>query len=288
MMFFFQIIFVFEFMLFFDWLVGLFDVFGKVGMKVFVVVFIIVSCVVIGFILCLVICCVVYCIVDSVKNKVLVDDIQVFEWLLFVDMWLVQCIWMFGMILQNIVNVMFVVIVIVLIVNVFDQSFFGLLILLMVVVGVGLGFGVQNIVKDVFNGMFFVVEDQIGIGDVVDFGFVSGVVEYVSVCIIQVCDVNGMFWYVCNGEVICIGNMLQGWVCVIIDFGVLVDLDFEQVEYIMFEIVQGFVKDLKWCICIIEKLELWGLELIDGDVFVVWIVIKVCVNVKDDVVQEFW
>ncbi|MGU7748561.1 mechanosensitive ion channel domain-containing protein, partial [Enterobacter hormaechei] len=73
--------------------------------------------------------------------------------------------------------------------------------LLTAAVGAGLGFGAQNIVKDVLNGIFIVAEDQIGIGDVVDLGLATGIVEFVSVRITHVRDVNGTLWYVRNGEI---------------------------------------------------------------------------------------
>ena len=47
--------------------------------------------------------------------------------------------------------------------------------------GAGLGFGAQNIVKDVLNGLFMVTEDQLGVGDVVDLGPATGVVEAVGI-----------------------------------------------------------------------------------------------------------
>jgi small conductance mechanosensitive channel len=269
-----------------DWLVGLLDVLGKVGMKALAVALIIVSCVVIGLILRLVIRRVVHRIVDSAKNKASVDDTQALERSPLADMRLVQRTRTLGTILQNIVNVMLVVIAIVLIVNALDQSLLGSLTLLTAAVGAGLGFGAQNIVKDVLNGMFLVAEDQIGIGDVVDLGLASGVVEYVSVRITQVRDVNGTLWYVRNGEVTRIGNMSQGWARAIIDLGVPTDSDLEQVEHIMLETAQGLAKDPKWRTRIIEKPELWGLESIDGDALVVRIVIKARANAKDDVAQE--
>ena len=77
----------------------------------------------------------------------------------------------------------------------------GSLTLLTAAIGAGLGFGAQNIVKDVLNGIFIVAEDQVGIGDVVDLGLATGIVEYVSVRVTHVRDVNGTLWYVRNGEI---------------------------------------------------------------------------------------
>jgi len=258
----------------------------ELGKKALAIAIIIAACVVIGLVLRVVIRRVVHRIVDSAKNKASVDDTQALERSPLADMRLVQRTRTLGTILQNIVNVMLVVIAIVLIVNAIDNSLLGSLTLLTAAVGAGLGFGAQNIVKDVLNGIFLVAEDQIGIGDVVDLGLASGVVEYVSVRITQVRDVNGTLWYVRNGEVTRIGNMSQGWARAIIDLGVPADSDLEQVEHIMLETAQGLAKDPKWRTRIIEKPELWGLESIEGDALVVRIVVKARANAKDDVAQE--
>jgi small conductance mechanosensitive channel len=268
------------------WWADMLLVLKDVGMKALAVAIIIVSCIVIGLILRVVIRRVVHRIVDSAKNKASVDDTQALERSPLADMRLVQRTRTLGTILQNIVNVMLVVIALVLVVGALSPGLLGSLTLLTAAVGAGLGFGAQNIVKDVLNGMFIVAEDQIGIGDVVDLGLASGVVEYVSVRITQVRDVNGTLWYVRNGEVTRIGNMSQGWARAIIDLGVPADSDLEQVEHTMLETAQGLAKDPKWRTRIVEKPELWGLESVGGDALVVRIVVKTRANAKDDVAQE--
>ena len=259
---------------------------GVVGQKLLWIAIIIVSCVAAAFVLRIVIRRVVKRIVDSAKTKANVENTQALERSPLADMRLVQRTRTLGTILQNIVNVMLVVIALVLIVNTVDSSLLGSLTLLTAAVGAGLGFGAQNIVKDVLNGMFIVAEDQIGIGDVVDLGLASGVVEYVSVRITQVRDVNGTLWYVRNGEVTRIGNLSQGWARVIIDLGVPAEVDLAAVEATMLGAAKELAKDPKWRTRIIENPELWGLETIEGDALVVRVVIKTRANAKDDVGQE--
>ena len=190
-----------------EWLQAVFTVLIPVGWTALTIAIIIASCVLIALVLRVLIRRVVHRIVDSAKSKAAVDDTQALERSPLADMRLVQRTRTLGSILQNIVNVMLVVIAVVLIVNAIDSGLLGSLTLLTAAVGAGLGFGAQNIVKDVLNGMFIVAEDQIGIGDVVDLGLASGVVEYVSVRITQVRDVNGTLWYVRNGEVTRIGKI---------------------------------------------------------------------------------
>ncbi len=74
-----------------------------------------------------------------------------------------------------------------------------------------LGFGAQTLVKDFLSGIFMLVEDQYGVGDVVDLGEASGIVEAVGLRVTQVRDLQGTLWYVRNGEVLRVGNMTQGW-----------------------------------------------------------------------------
>lgn len=77
------------------------------------------------------------------------------------------------------------------------------------VVGVALGFGAQNPVKDFLSGMFMLLEDQYGVGDTVDFQFATGTVEAVGLRSTRLRDANGVIWYVRNGEVLRVGNKTQ-------------------------------------------------------------------------------
>ncbi|MDQ0612690.1 small-conductance mechanosensitive channel [Microbacterium sp. W4I4] len=262
------------------------DTLGKIGMKALWVAVIIVSAYVLAMLLRLVIRRVVRRIVATAKSKANIEDTQALERSPLADMRLIQRTRTLGSILQNIVNVIVLVVALLLIVWQLSPELLSSLTLLTAAVGAGLGFGAQNIVKDVLNGLFLVAEDQIGIGDVVDLGLASGVVEHVSVRITQVRDVNGTLWYVRNGEVTRIGNMSQGWARAIIDIGVTPDADLELVETTMLETAQGLAKDPKWRTRIIEKPEIWGLRTIDGDALVVRVVMKTRAVAMDDVAQE--
>jgi small-conductance mechanosensitive channel len=85
------------------------------------------------------------------------------------------------------------------------------------IAGVALGFGAQSLVKDVLSGIFMLLEDQYGVGDTVDLGEATGVVEAVGLRITTVRDGRGVLWYIRNGEIIRVGNKSQGWAMVIVD-----------------------------------------------------------------------
>lgn len=259
---------------------------GEAGMKLLAVALIIVGAILASWVLRLVIRRVVDRIVSGAKTKANVDDTQALERSPLAAMRLVQRTRTLGSILQNIVNVTLVIIAVLQIISVLAPGVAGSFALLSAAIGAGLGFGAQNIVKDVLNGIFIVAEDQVGIGDVVDLGLATGVVEYVSVRVTHVRDVNGTLWYVRNGEITRIGNMSQGWSRVILDLAVPADVDIDEVEKTMLGAAKSLAKDPKWRTRIIEQPEIWGLESITGDALVIRLVMKTRANAKDDVARE--
>ena len=82
------------------------------------------------------------------------------------------------------------------------------------IAGIALGFGAQSLVKDFLAGIFIIVEDQYGVGDIIDVGElsgtpVSGTVESVSLRATTLRSVNGTVWHVPNGTVLRVGNLSQ-------------------------------------------------------------------------------
>ncbi|QEV99881.1 mechanosensitive ion channel [Microbacterium caowuchunii] len=225
-------------------------------------------------------------IVSGAKSKAQVTDTMALDRSPLAAVRLVQRTRTLGSILQNIASVTIVIVALILIVNAVDSTILGSFALLTAAIGAGLGFGAQNIVKDVLNGIFIVAEDQVGIGDVVDLGLATGVVEYVSVRVTHVRDVNGTLWYVRNGEITRIGNMSQGWSRVIIDLAVPADVDIQAVEKAMLDAARALAKDPKWRSRILEQPELWGLESVSGDALVIRLVQRTRSNAKDDVARE--
>ena len=104
--------------------------------------------------------------------------------------------------------------------------------------GVALAFGAQSLVKDFLSGVFMIVEDQYGVGDVIDTGEVVGTVENVSLRVTQLRDAGGMTWYVRNGEIVRIGNKTQGWSTAIVDIPIAYDQDVEKAISVIRDVVE--------------------------------------------------
>ena len=250
------------------------------------VVIIIVLAFVIRLVLIFVIKRVVQQVVSGVKKKQNVQDTQALIASPLAAVRVVQRTRTLGTVLTNIVNVTVVVVTLILIVTTIDPNIIGSLAILTAALGAGLGFGAQNIVKDVLSGLFMVMEDQLGVGDVVDLGPATGVVEAVGIRVTQVRDVNGTLWFVRNGEILRVGNMSQGWARVIIDLAVPYDADVDAVQQRMLETAIALADDPKWRSLIIERPEIWGIESISAEAVVIRLVLKTRAGSKDDVARE--
>lgn len=101
------------------------------------------------------------------------------------------------------------------------------------IVGVALGFGAQTLVKDFLSGVFLVMEDQYGPGDIVDLGAAIGTVEEVTLRITRIRDMSGVVWYVRNGEILRVGNRSQGWTMAVVDVPIAYNEDLDRVRRII-------------------------------------------------------
>ena len=225
-------------------------------------------------------------IVNGVKKKQGVDDTQALQNSPLAAVRIVQRTRTLGSVLSNIFTTVIIIVAVLLCVTAINKDLTGAFSLITAALGAGLGFGAQNIVKDIFNGLFMVGEDQLGVGDVVDLGAATGVVENVGIRVTQVRDVNGTLWYVRNGEILRVGNMSQGWARVIIDLAVPYDADVEAVQDRMLQTATDLATDSKWKSRVLEKPEIWGLESISAEALVIRLVVKTRSTSKDDVARE--
>ncbi|WP_034508064.1 mechanosensitive ion channel family protein [Blastococcus sp. URHD0036] len=130
------------------------------------------------------------------------------------------------------------------------------------VVGVALGFGAQNLVKDFIAGIGIILEDQYGVGDVVDLGEAIGTVEAVGLRITRLRDSHGVVWYVRNGEVLRVGNKSQGFAQVVIDMPVAHDTDLDTCRAVMQEVADAMYAQPEWADVLLAEPESLGVEQI--------------------------
>lgn len=129
------------------------------------------------------------------------------------------------------------------------------------IAGVALGFGAQSIVKDFLSGFFMLVEDQYGVGDIIDVGDAAGVVEGVSLRTTKIRDVQGTLWYVPNGEIARVANKSQQWARAVLDIDVAYSTDIDHAKRVIKEVADEVWRDHPENATIIEEPEIWGVEM---------------------------
>jgi small conductance mechanosensitive channel len=131
------------------------------------------------------------------------------------------------------------------------------------VVGIAVGFGAQNLVRDYLSGVFMLVEDQYGVGDVITVGDATGTVETVTLRITRLRSVNGIVWHVRNGAIETVGNESQGWARAVLDFPVPYTADLTTIRTLLADTVAGMWNEPVWRTVMIEKPEVWGAQQVD-------------------------
>jgi small conductance mechanosensitive channel len=143
------------------------------------------------------------------------------------------------------------------------------------IVGVALGFGAQNIVKDYLSGMFMLLEDQYGVGDVIDFEKATGTVEAVGLRSTRLRDVNGTVWYVRNGEVVRVGNKSQGFAQVVLDIPIDAWADVAAASAAMRSVSREMAQEEDWATVFLSEPDVQGVESMTREETVIRLVAKV-------------
>jgi small conductance mechanosensitive channel len=140
------------------------------------------------------------------------------------------------------------------------------------ILGVAIGFGSQALVRDFLSGMFILIEDQFGVGDIVDIdGQTSGTVEAVSLRMTRLRAVDGTLWHVPNGEIRRVGNMSQHWSRALLDVNVAYDTDLDEAREVITTVAHELWEADK---AILEEPEVWGVEALGAHGVTIRLVVK--------------
>ncbi|HET7303130.1 MAG TPA: mechanosensitive ion channel family protein [Segeticoccus sp.] len=151
--------------------------------------------------------------------------------------------------------------------------------------GVALGFGAQSLVKDFLSGIFMIIEDQYGVGDVVDTGDVLGTVEEVSLRVTRLRDFTGVIWYVRNGEILRVANHSQGWSTAIVDVPVAASEDVDRVLELISSSVASLARSGELEEQLLEPPEVAGVQSVSPGVVTIRVTAK-CAPVENYAAQR--
>ncbi len=154
------------------------------------------------------------------------------------------------------------------------------------VLGLAIGFGAQNLVKDFLSGVMMMIEDQYGVGDVVDLGEAIGTVENVGLRVTRVRDIDGTVWYVRNGEILRVGNQSQNWARTVLDISVSYSEDLARVREVLRDVAHSLWDDEDYRDIVIEEPEVWGVQNLAPEGVVVRLTLKTAPMEQWNVARE--
>ncbi len=142
------------------------------------------------------------------------------------------------------------------------------------IVGLAIGFGAQSLVADFIAGIFIIIEDQYGVGDIVDVGSASGTVERVTLRTTVMRDVNGTVWVVPNGEIRRVGNSSQLWARTVLDVDVAYDTDIDLAASVIKSVADEVWQEGLDSATILEEPEIWGVQNFGADAISIRLAVK--------------
>jgi small conductance mechanosensitive channel len=156
------------------------------------------------------------------------------------------------------------------------------------IAGIAIGFGAQQLVRDVISGFFMLAEDQYGIGDDVDIlpgvgAALMGTVEGITLRKTSIRGVDGTLWHVANGEIRRVGNRSQQWARVVLDVRVRLDADIGEATKAVLSAARDAAADPAFQEHVQGEPEVWGVE----QTGMRWVVLRLAVRTDPQVRGPF-
>ena len=128
------------------------------------------------------------------------------------------------------------------------------------ILGLAVGFGAQNLLRDLISGFFIILEDQVRLGDVAVINGTGGAVETITFRTISLRDFSGVVHIFPNGGITTLSNMTKDWSAFVLDMGVAYREDTDRVVEVMRTVGEGLRQDQAFGSLIIEPIEIVGVE----------------------------
>lgn len=128
------------------------------------------------------------------------------------------------------------------------------------IIGLAVGFGAQELVRDVISGFFMLLENQIRTGDVAVINGTGGLVEKIEMRTITLRDFSGVVHIFQNGKINTLSNMTKEWSAIVFDIGVAYKEDVDKVAEVMKQVGEGLNEDPEFGPKILEPIEILGLD----------------------------
>ena len=128
------------------------------------------------------------------------------------------------------------------------------------ILGLAVGFGAQNLIRDLISGFFIILENQVQLGDVVIINGTGGQVESITFRIITLRDFSGVVHVFPNGTITTLSNMTMEWSAFVLDMGVAYKEDTDRVMAIMRQVGEDLREDPAFADKFVDPIEMVGVE----------------------------
>lgn len=135
--------------------------------------------------------------------------------------------------------------------------------------GLAVGFGAQNLVKDVISGFFLILENQVRVNDVVSINGTTGLVEQINFRTIVLRDLSGTVHILPNGTIASLSNLTHGWSAYVFDIGVGYGEDMDRVIDILKQVGKSMRKEVPYDGFILGDPEIFGVDKFDESAVVI-------------------
>jgi moderate conductance mechanosensitive channel len=153
-------------------------------------------------------------------------------------------------------------------------------------VGLAIAISAQQMVTDFLAGIAMLLEDEYGVGDVIDVGPATGEVERVGLRTTQLRAVDGTVWHVRNGEIARVGNLSRDWRRVLLDVEVARGADLALATRTVDHAAQELYQDEQWRPWLLEEPEVWGVEGLGPASATIRLGLKTRPSKRDEVARE--
>lgn len=137
------------------------------------------------------------------------------------------------------------------------------------IVGVAVGFAGQSLVKDIINGFFILLEDQIRVGDYIKIAGLSGTVERINLKLTVLRDLEGCVHFIPNGEISTVTNKTRDFSRYMLDIGVAYREDVDEVIAVMRQVDEEIRGEDPFAQDILEPIEIMGLDRFEDSAVVI-------------------
>ena len=153
--------------------------------------------------------------------------------------------------------------------------------------GLAVSFGAQSLVKDVITGFFMLVENQFGVGDVIEAAGKSGTVEALSLRVVKLRALDGTLHFIPNGEITTVSNQTREWSRAVLEIGIGYDADLDKALAVFRDEARKFSEDPQWRYVLETALEVPGIEKLGADSVVIRVLARTQPGSQWEVARAF-